>query len=145
MEHVQNYLSIQKYRFGDDFDYQVKVEEKIIGCQTIKLILQPLVENSLVHGIEGLGYQCFINVEVFEENEQVIFRVSDNGRGIANLTEASFDSLINNGYGLKNIRERLKLYFNNNYTLTGESEPGVKTVITISIPALEFSEEKNNV
>lgn len=145
VEHVQNYLSIQKYRFGDDFDYQVKVEEKIIGCQTIKLILQPLVENSLVHGIEGLGYQCFINVEVFEENEQVIFRVSDNGRGIANLTEASFDSLINNGYGLKNIRERLKLYFNNNYTLTGESEPGVKTVITISIPALEFSEEKNNV
>ncbi len=140
VEHVRSYLSIQKMRFGNKFEYHIQVDPEILQYQTIKLILQPLVENSLVHGIEGLPVPGLIKIFVFKAGERITFRVLDNGSGIANLAEDGLSKIMNSGYGLKNLKQRLNLYFENDYFLSCTSVPNQETVFEISIPVRSYPE-----
>ena len=145
VEHVRSYLSIQKMRFGDKFEYHIQVDPEILQYRTIKLILQPLVENSLVHGIEGLPVPGLIKVSVFKAGEGITFRVLDNGSGIANLDEEGLPKIMNSGYGLKNLQQRLSLYFENDYSLSCTSVPHQETVFEISIPVRSRPEGEEHV
>ncbi len=143
VEHVRNYLSIQKMRFEERFEYEIQWAEELGPCETIKLILQPLVENSLIHGIEPSGRRGLIRVEVAGRDGRLVFRVSDNGVGIPEAG-SRLEELIEGGYGLKNIRERLRLYFNNDFTLNCFSIPGRETVFEVTVPAVTHGEGGGN-
>lgn len=145
IEHVKNYLSIQKVRFEEQFDYEIEVDPDVLSFQTIKLILQPLVENSLVHGIEKKNGTGFIKVAVFQIENRMVFQVTDNGLGVVNLEEKGIEEIIDNGYGLKNVRERLRLYFEDDFTINCSSIPEEKTSFEITIPAVKDREEGSNV
>lgn len=145
VEHAQEYLSIQKMLYEDRFDLVIDVDRDILEYKTIKLILQPLVENSLVHGLENKDGRGLIKIDVFKREDRIVFKVLDNGEGIKALEETGLEEIINRGYGLKNVQERLRLYFHNDFTIDCRSVPREETVFEISIPAIKFEGGESNV
>ena len=134
-EHVKEYLNIQGMLYRCLFEYSMEVDPSLYKYRTIKLILQPLVENSLIHGFESKKEKGYIKIAILKQENRIVFKVTDNGRGIADLDEKGLDSIIGEGYGLKNIKDRLRLYFSNDFTISCTSEPGVETTFIITIPA----------
>ena len=148
IEHARNYLLIQKLRFGDKFEYTIDVDPTIYSMHTIKLILQPIVENAIAHGLkecQGVG-----KIEIIGriEDDLIHISVKDNGFGIleSKIEEiyASFkDKNIHNGVGLKNVYERLKIYYGDLSDVKITSTLDVGTTIHLYIPvegALKYEE-----
>jgi two-component system sensor histidine kinase YesM len=145
LEHVRNYLMIQHMRFKNKFSYEIHVEEKCMELTSLKLILQPLVENAIYHGMEFMDGEGEIIINVFRLEDDLYFTVSDNGLG---MTKEQVESLFTgqagstskkgSGIGVKNVNERIKLYFGEAYGLTISSEPDEGTTITIHLPATEY-------
>lgn len=115
--HVQNYLRIQKIRYSDVLSYAINVDDSIGNQKILKLLLQPLVENSLYHGIKGSRRRGKITVNAVVEDGKVKFSVIDNGVG---MTEEKLEQLkkalaseneSETGYGLHSVNRRLKLYY----------------------------------
>ncbi|MDQ0229867.1 sensor histidine kinase [Metabacillus malikii] len=143
IEHIKHYLFIQEMRYGDDFSYEVDVEQDILACNIIKLSLQPIIENAIYHGVKqkrGLGK---ITIKGYECEGDIYLEVADNGNGIeknklaeiVKELDVSFQekkSFI--GIGLKSVHERIKIHFGKQYGLTIMSEPGQGTVVRITIP-----------
>ncbi len=140
VQHVYEYLRIQKLRFSDRLEYRIDVEEEIKQVPCIKFILQPLVENSIIHGMQDNDYICRINVRVFRRDEHIIFSVEDNGAGIPDLEEKGFEYYVGKGVGLKNLARRLDLYYDN-YNFSCESNPNISTVFMVAIPLSEGTDE----
>ena len=146
MEHIQHYLFIQEMRYGDDFSYEIEVDEEILSYNIIKLSLQPLIENAIYHGVKrkrGLGK---ITIKGFQVNDTIHLEVMDNGNGIEPVKlqeilqeiEASYQEKKKNlGIGLKSVNERIKIHFGNKYGLTIASEPSCGTVVSITIPKIK--------
>jgi two-component system sensor histidine kinase YesM len=145
LEHVRSYLMIQHMRFKNKFSYEIQAEEECMDLTSLKLILQPLVENAIYHGMEFMDGEGEIKLSVMRKEENLIIQVSDNGLG---MTEEQVKSLFSHevlvtsrkgsGIGVKNVNERIKLYFGENYGLTIESEPDEGTTITILLPAVPY-------
>ncbi len=138
--HVENYLLIQKIRYRNKFRYEMHVEDGVMQYRTVKLILQPLVENAIYHGIRGEVESEEILVSVYERGAQIVFQVSDTGKG---MEEAQLKMLRENvkmlrettdSYGLKNIYERIQIYYAGRADMTIDSEPDRGTIISICIP-----------
>ncbi|MVB11504.1 Cache domain protein [Caprobacter fermentans] len=150
LEHVKNYLIIQNHRFADKFQYSIHAEPQILQCATIKLIIQPLVENSIYHGMEFMD-DGEIRIEAYCKDHELWIDVIDNGPG---MPQEQADRLLSentapvqgsgSGIGLKNINERIQLYFGMQYGLSLFSEPDVGTTARIHLPkkSLEEFEEK---
>lgn len=139
IEHARNYLLIQKLRFGDKFEYTIDVDPKLYEMWTIKLILQPIVENAIAHGLKE--YQGVGKIEITGkiEDKLIHLEVKDNGYGIldSKIEEiyASFkDKNIHNGVGLKNVYERLKIYYGDLADVKITSTLDVGTTIHLYIP-----------
>lgn len=141
-EHVKEYLNIQSMLYQNLFDYNLEVDPSLYQYRTIKLILQPLVENSLVHGFERKKEKGYIKIAILFTDNRIVFKVTDNGCGIANFDEKGLDAIIEEGYGLRNIKDRLRLYFSNDFTISCSSKPEVETTFRITIPALINEEAK---
>ena len=117
IEHVRSYLVIQQIRYSDVLTYEIDVDESVRHQEILKLLLQPLVENSLYHGIKSTRGRGKITVSVKKEGEKIRFTVADNGIG---MTEEELRELKHNinygtgekGYGLFNVNRRLKRYYN---------------------------------
>lgn len=145
LEHVRSYLMIQHMRFKNKFSYEIQAEEECMELTSLKLILQPLVENAIYHGMEFMDGEGEIKLSVMRKGEDLIIRVSDNGLG---MTEGQVQSLFSDavhvtsakgsGIGVKNVNERIKLYFGERYGLTIDSEPDEGTTITILLPAVPY-------
>lgn len=145
LEHVRNYLMIQHMRFKNKFSYEIHVEEECLELTSLKLMLQPLVENAIYHGMEFMDGEGEIYLEVFCRGEELYFIVKDNGLG---MTEEQVESLFagqshstskkGSGIGVKNVNERIKLYFGEAYGLIISSEPDEGTTITIHLPAVSY-------
>nr|WP_288825753.1 sensor histidine kinase [uncultured Clostridium sp.] len=145
LEHVRSYLMIQHMRFKNKFSYEIQAEEECMELTSLKLILQPLVENAIYHGMEFMDGEGEIKLSVMRKGEDLIIRVSDNGLG---MTEDQVQSLFSDavhvtsakgsGIGVKNVNERIKLYFGERYGLTIDSEPDEGTTITILLPAVPY-------
>lgn len=150
LEHVRNYLMIQQMRFKNKFTYRIEAKEDVMELVSLKLILQPLVENAIYYGMEFMDGDGEIDVEVYRESEDLLFRVSDNGLG---MTQEQAESLLSekehisskrgSGIGVKNVNERIRLYFGEKYGLTIQSEPDDGTLITIRLPARVYTEGNN--
>ena len=146
VEHVRNYLMIQNMRFKNRFEYSIDVDEKVLSYSSLKLMLQPLVENAIYHGMEFMDGDGEIDVKVFKEDDSLYFTITDNGLGMSedmveNLLSKDFvPSKKGSGIGVKNVNERIKLYFGSEYGLKVESEPDEGTKITIHLPAVVYGE-----
>ena len=146
VEHVRNYLMIQNMRFKNRFEYTIDVDEKVLSYSSLKLMLQPLVENAIYHGMEFMDGDGEIDVKVFKEDNSLYFTITDNGLGMSEdmvetlLSKDFVPSKKGSGIGVKNVNERIKLYFGSEYGLKVESEPDEGTKITIHLPAVVYGE-----
>lgn len=153
LEHVTSYLSIQKYRFDDELSYRVEVGEEFLDYYVPKIILQPLVENSIEHGIKEKGGSGTIVISCARgQNGDVILRVADNGAGIekerlGTLQDYLARGMVVNkeGYGIFNVNERIRLYFGEAYHLVIDSIVGEGTLVEINFPAVTQAEVEDYV
>ncbi len=139
--HIKSYLQIQQSRYSDILDYEITIPEELYQYQILKLTLQPLVENSLYHGIKMLRARGKITVIGQRMDEDIYFQVIDNGIG---MDEEELNALRlavelpgseqSTGFGLANVNKRIKLNYGNLYGLDIQSKKGEGTVITIKIP-----------
>lgn len=141
IEHIRNYLIIQKMRYKDKFDYDIEVDEEVLPYKTLKLILQPFVENSLYHGIEYMVDEGHIHISARKMDDRILLQVQDNGVGMSeetlkNILIGSVKSDKGSGVGLRNVHERIQLYFGADYGVKVESELEEGTVVKIWIPAI---------
>ena len=147
VEHVRNYLMIQNMRFKNRFEYSIDVDEEVLSYSSLKLMLQPLVENAIYHGMEFMDGDGEIDVKVFKEDDSLYFTITDNGLGMSEdmvealLSKDFVPSKKGSGIGVKNVNERIKLYFGSEYGLKVESEPDEGTKITIHLPAVVYGEK----
>lgn len=145
LEHVRNYLMIQNMRYKNRFEYQIIAEPEVMGCATIKLVLQPLVENAIYHGMEFMDGDGEIIIKAYLEQEDLYLSVSDNGLG---MTEDMVERLLNGdvsskrgtGIGVKNVNERIRVYFGTEYGLSIDSKPDEGTTIIIHLPKVAYDE-----
>lgn len=147
LEHVRNYLMIQHMRFKNRFSYTIEAEDEVLEFASLKLMLQPLVENAIYHGMEFMDGDGEIFISAWKEGKDLYLKVSDNGLG---MTEEQVSRLFSDtphtgssrgsGIGVKNVNERIRLYFGSEYGLSIESEPDEGTAVTIHLPAVAYSE-----
>ncbi|MCI9315978.1 MAG: sensor histidine kinase [Lachnospiraceae bacterium] len=147
LEHVRNYLTIQQMRFKNKFVYRIEAAEDVMDLVSLKLMLQPLVENAIYHGMEFMDGDGEICVEVYCEARELWFRISDNGLGMTQQQAAGLlgekhhvSSRRGSGIGVKNVNERIKLYFGDDYGLSIQSEPDEGTIVSIHLPAQIYTE-----
>ena len=147
LEHVRNYLMIQQMRFKNKFTYRIESEPDTLNLASLKLMLQPLVENAIYHGMEFMDGDGEILVRAYLENGDLWFSVSDNGLGMTKeqtailLTDSSHvPSKKGSGIGVKNVNERIRLYFGEAYGLLIQSEPDEGTTVVIHLPAIPYEE-----
>lgn len=139
IEHAKSYLVIQKIRYNEKFSYTIHVQQSILDCYVLKLILQPLVENAIYHGIKTTDRVCSICISAYEKNNKILLEVEDNGRGmtpeeLANLKEDLEKPGPSKSYGLKSVKLRLNIFFESQCDLDVQSYFGAGTKITIQIP-----------
>ena len=142
IEHIKNYLVIQEVRFEDEFESVISIPESILKNKTLKLILQPLIENSIYHGIMKMEEKGEILISSDCSDNDIYFRVKDTGPGIEaeeveklnrNLEEMEEADI---GIGLRSVNERIKLYFGTEYGVEFKSEPGKGTEVSVHIPRI---------
>ncbi len=145
VDHVQSYLTIQKMRYRDILDYELHFGEELFEYRILKLTLQPLVENAIYHGIKNSRGGGRIRAGGRLEDGAMVLEVADDGAGIAperlrqvreELEESSIEVGEGGGYGLKNVNQRIRLYYGKEWGLTLDSEPGRGTRVTVRIPAM---------
>ena len=137
IESVKNYITIQKFRYGDMFSVEYDIAEDALNCSVLRLMLQPIIENTILHGFENIEGNGIIKIQASITTNRLVVSVIDNGSGMKE--ENFYNVLINSkkkfsGLGLNNIQERIKLYFGEEYGLSFESEPGKGTTVTVTLP-----------
>ena len=150
LRHVESYILIQKKRYEKYLDYAIEVPEQIRGCQCLKMILQPLVENSIYHGIKEKGKRGIIRIFAEENGGAIVFHVTDTGQG---MTKEKLDELHEmmqkgieydaNAYGIMNVQRRIETYFGKGYGLHFQSAWGEGTEVTVVIPKRGIQEGRN--
>lgn len=146
LEHAKNYLTIQNIRYKDRFEYYIEYEEETLELATIKLIIQPLIENAIYHGMEFMSGDGEILVKAYIKNSNLYIDVIDNGFGMTEevaknlLTNNSTSKGSGSGIGLKNVHERIQLYFGAEYGLEIYSEPDEGTTIRIHMPCININD-----
>ncbi len=129
-ELVRHYLTLQKMRFNDKLNYTIHLDDTIKEQMIPKLIIQPFVENAIIHGIEPLDTPGTVCVEGYLSNDQIIFKIIDDGVGYAPNTKTQKTS---SGYAIDNIKERLSLIYPN-YELTIHPNRPSGTRVILKIP-----------
>lgn len=144
--HIESYLTIQKIRFHDKLNYTINFSPELLDFITVKLILQPLVENAIIHGIEKIEGAGLITISAIKKENTMEISVSDNGMGTNadNLNEMmlSQNSQTKN-FGIKNVNNRIKKYFGTVYGLTFSSNEDSGLTVTIKLPTLKTLEGYN--
>ncbi len=139
IDNVRTYLQIQKYRYGDMFDEEFDLPDNLDDLKTIKFILQPIVENSIFHGLEEAEEQGKIILRVFSDEQDLFIEIEDNGVGMSDeqIVDLQADQKKAGKYseiGVRNIDERIKFFCGIDYGLTIESTVGVGTKVTVKLP-----------
>ncbi|MEG0691688.1 MAG: histidine kinase [Oscillospiraceae bacterium] len=146
LEHISCYLAIQKIRFQEQICFELNIQENLLDYRVLKLVLQPLVENSILHGINPVG-SGKITVDIFAENQCLIYQVSNTGK-VINVEE--INEILNTtenqkrGFALKNINDRLRLSYGKGYTLEYLHKNGV-TVFRVRQPLVLLEDKTNKI
>ena len=137
IEHAESYLQIQKYRYKNRFTYTFSVDPACLDCLCNKITLQPILENAINHGLDLMVDEGEIEVQVCPDGGDILFRVRDNGVG---MTAEQVQAILHRqpgdhtGIGIKNVDDRLKIYFGKQYGLRIDSVPDVGTCVEIRMP-----------
>lgn len=135
LEYVQNYLTIQEYRYYGMFDVRFLIDEEVKTCRILKFLIQPLVENALLHGISGLERQGKILIRARKQNNRLEILVADNGMGFSEISEPEYaGNHKTHGIGLKNIRQRIELFYGTEYGLQITSRKHHYTKVQMELP-----------
>ncbi|MBW4079848.1 sensor histidine kinase [Paenibacillus sp. S150] len=138
VDHASRYLSLQQQCYEDLFTYEITVEEGLEEQPLLKILLQPLVENSILHGFQSEDYTGRIMIRVYREGTFIVCRVEDNGKGFDKETvEAGLVSAgrqEKGGYALRNVYTRLRLHYGEKAVMELESEPYRLTAVTLRFP-----------
>ena len=141
LSNTRAYLEIQSMLHDGDFDYEIEAQTEILQCESLNLILQPLVENAIHHGIEektdGRGT---ITVRGWKEDNCVWFMVEDNGVGMEQEVADKILTMESKGYGVRNVDERIRLCYGEKYAMKVESVVGKGTKMTIHFPARRLTD-----
>ena len=141
LSNTRAYLEIQSMLHDGDFDYEIEAQTEILQCESLNLILQPLVENAIHHGIEektdGRGK---ITVRGWKEDNCVWFMVEDNGVGMEQKVADKILTMESKGYGVRNVDERIRLCYGEKYAMKVESVVGKGTKMTIHFPARRLTD-----
>ena len=141
LSNTRAYLEIQSMLHDGDFDYEIEAQTEILQCESLNLILQPLVENAIHHGIEektdGRGK---ITVRGWKEDNCVWFMVEDNGVGMEQEVADKILTMESKGYGVRNVNERIRLCYGEKYAMKVESVVGKGTKMTIHFPARRLTD-----
>lgn len=140
--HIESYLRIQGFRYQDIMEYEIEMESGILEYKIPKLLLQPLVENALYHGVKKKRGKSRIFVWGYREGNHLVLKVNDNGKGMSKETlealrnniERRVDQKESDSFGLANVNQRIKYYYGDEYGLEIESEEDVGTEATICLP-----------
>lgn len=150
LQHAESYLIIQSYRYKEQFSYSFDVQEGLEGYLCNKITIQPLIENAIYHGIDRMvdEGEILVKVKQADDNDNdILIIVSDNGVG---MTEEQCRKVLkkdrsdSGGIGVKNVNDRLKIYFGEGYGLKIESELDVGTTVTVRIPKIESEAQNEN-
>lgn len=139
MQHAKSYLKIQNFRYKNQFTYSFDVDEECLNYLCNKITLQPIIENAIYHGIDRMVDEGKINIGIHQKGDRIIFTVEDNGVG---MTEEQCEEILHKdegdrvGIGIKNVNDRIKIYFGEEYGLTIQSELDEGTRVTISMPKI---------
>lgn len=147
LENMKSYLEIQKFMHEDEFDVIMDIDDDILQYNTLNLMLQPLVENAIEHGVslkeDGRGYIKIIGRKD-ESKRQIYLIVEDNGIGIEPELLESILEFKTRGYGVRNVNQRIKLYYGEEYSLRIESTVGEGTKCTVCIPMTKENKNEKN-
>ena len=139
VEYARGYLTIQKMRYKDKLEFQSEVDSSILYIPLIKLVLQPIIENAIYHGLKYKESKGLLIVKGFMKDGNAVLQVIDDGVGmdeetLAHIYDKHKVNYHSNGVGVYNVQKRLKLYYGEDYGITYTSELGKGTTATITIP-----------
>ena len=140
ISNVKSYIAIQLIMHDDEFDVDYDIAEEILPYETLNLILQPIVENAIEHGIDvkSDGERGKIVIKGWRDNDRIYISVADNGVGMEEDKAKTIITQHSKGYGIRNVNERIQLYYGEEYCLRVESKLGEGTCITVCIPVKEL-------
>lgn len=138
-EYARSYLTIQKMRYKDKLEFQIDISPAIFGVKIIKLVLQPIIENAIYHGLKYKDSKGFLIVRGYQEGEKAVLEVEDNGVGmdeetLSHIFEKHKVNYHSNGVGVYNVQKRLKLYYGEEYGIVYKSKKNEGTRAVITIP-----------
>jgi len=146
-QHVRSYLEIQQVRYRDILEFDIRIPEELYRYKILKLTLQPIVENSLYHGIKVKRGKGTISVSGYLKDNKIYFDIKDNGVGMSQAELASIRSKLtrpcketDSGFGLANVNERIRMNYGAEYGVTIDSKQGEGTWVQIVIPAQGIEE-----
>ncbi|WP_136604960.1 cache domain-containing sensor histidine kinase [Paenibacillus dokdonensis] len=142
LDHIRSYLTIQSRRYRKKFTYSIDVEDSILAAPILKLVLQPIVENAIYHGIKPNPDQGHIQIHGWREADSILLTIADDGEGMdpEKLRTILMDKpgvSGGTGVGIANVNHRIQLYFGQDYGLHYESEREEGTIVTLRIPYME--------
>jgi two-component system sensor histidine kinase YesM len=147
IRHASNYMNIQKVRFKDAFSIDFDIDDEIKSFCTVKLIVQPILENAVYYGVKDMEDGEILVKGFMGEDGDIYITVKDNGFGMSSeeveglLTDDTRVRKKGSGVGLINVQRRIQLRFGEEYGLKIDSEPDEGTTVTIHLPAIEYTEE----
>jgi len=143
IESIRNYVEIQKMRIGHRIDFQMKIESGIPNTIMQGMIIQPIIENAVIHGVSDMMEGAIISLSVFRENDDIIISVEDNGKGISSdniekiFAEVEEAESGKSSIGVRNVRKRVEMFHGEEGAFNIESNENCGTVVTIRIPIVE--------
>lgn len=146
-EYIKGYMTLMQHKFVNDIHLEIMADDSVLNCMTLKMLLQPIAENSLKHGFTDKPGQ-FIIIKAYRNDNKVLIKFTDNGLGIApdklkNILNPDFDS--SSHLGLNNVNRRLKLTFGNEYGISISSIPCIQTSVLIEIPYIPPSQQQKEI
>ncbi|NCB36261.1 MAG: sensor histidine kinase, partial [Clostridia bacterium] len=149
VDRLKEYLALQKHLYQNRFSENISIAPDVLDLMTIKFILQPLVENSLYHGLGAMEAPGTLEILGYRDGDRLIFQVTDNGVGItADALKELIDYMDNNNnrltsIGLKNVHRRLRILYGNDYGVKIASQTGIGTVVTACLPIITQGDIKD--
>lgn len=144
ISYTKSYLTIQKMRYQDQLEFEIDVDQEALSMPIVKLVIQPLVENAIYHGVKYAEHGGIVSVSVKVAREKLVITVADNGPGMSRETLAHIFEKRENGksgkVGVYNVHHRLQLYYGPEYGLSYKSAPGAGTMAFITIPNPNWEE-----
>ncbi len=151
LQHAKSYMNIQKIRYKNNFNVIFDVDPDVYSYCSVKLVLQPLLENAISYGVSGMDELGEIRVTAQKQEERIILSVADNGLGMSEeeaelvLTDSDRIHKRGSGVGLINVNNRIQMLFGKEYGLVVESEPDEGTTVSICMPAVPYTDENRSI